>query len=159
MNRSRWHPFWTEIKMWVSPRGSMLSILSTILSESRARPCLPTLPCHSARRGQLCLHRVMQSRRTCCRRDRTPGFSLSLHVIGQCTQPRRQQGFLLPSMPHREDKDENCFRLEQCVLSMVAQLESGGEARSQAKPAVAHFFVFSFFVSQKVGRGLKAEFH
>lgn len=44
--------------------------------------------------------------------------------------------------------------LEQSVWSMVAQLESGGGGRSQAKPAVAQmvfvvvvFFVFFFFLS------------
>lgn len=44
---------------------------------------------------------------------------------------------------------------------MVAQLESGGGARSQAKPAVAQivFFLCLFLVSKKVGSGVKAEFH
>lgn len=55
----------------------------------------------------------------------------------------------------------NCLYLEQCAKSMVAQLESGGGARSQAKLAVAQIVLFfSFFLFlKKEGSGVKAEFH
>lgn len=47
---------------------------------------------------------------------------------------------------------------------MVAQLESGGRVRSQAKPAVAQIvfvvvFLSFFFVSEEVGSGVEAGFH
>lgn len=86
-------------------------------------------------------------------------------MIGRCARPRRQQDFLLPSMPQREDEDDNCFRFGAKVCGAwlhSLNLDEGG--RSQAKPAVAQIvfvvvvvFVF-FFGSGGVRSGVEAGF-
>lgn len=84
-------------------------------------------------------------------------------MIGHCTRPRRQQDFLLPSMPQREDVDENCLYLEQCVLRARLHNLNLEEERGVKPNLLSHklffCFFFSFFVSKKVGSGVKAESH